>query len=415
MLKTLLSFFRQKPPVDYAQARQLAQSENVRDRLHLARAPQTHPEILYYLAEKDTDARVRRAAAENTALPLQATPILAQDRDVDVRLVLVQKLCALLPHLDIDQQAQLYGFVVQALGTLALDEVLKIRVALASAIKDVAQAPPSVAGQLARDVARDVSEPILQHCLALTDSDILDILKAHPAEWAVRAIAGRAKLSEAVTLAVSEVADMEAGTTLIENNNAAFTPTVFQRIIARARDFPAWHKPLALRPALPADMALALAQIVDETVGALLRARPDFDADTVAEITAITRRRLDLTDAVEKTQSAAEKLAALLAQGPVGDAALCDAIGIRERDLAILILAHLAETDAAMVQRILDMRAPKPIIALCWKAQLSMRTALVVQKDLAGLAGKDVLLPRGGTDYPLSRDELRWQIDFLNL
>ena len=400
---------------DYTQAREKAQSADVKDRLSLAKEPQTNPEILYYLAESDADPRVRLAATKNTALPLQATPILAQDSDEDVRLALVQKLCTLLPHLDVDQQAQLYAFVVQALGTLALDEVLKVRVALSSAIKDVANAPPSVAGQLARDVAREVSEPILRHCLALADADILDILKAHPAEWAVRAIAGRDRVSEAVSLAVINVADAASGTTLIENTGADLTPTVFQRIIARAKDFPSWHKPLALRPSLPADIALALVRVVDDTVGALLRDRPDFDPETITEITAMTRRRLELTDTVEKIETPAEKMAALLARGTIGDEALCDAIAIRERDLAVLILAHLVGTDDTTVRRILDMRAPKPIIALCWKAGLSMRTALVVQKDLAGLAGKDVMLPRGGTDYPLSKDELRWQIDFLNL
>ncbi len=415
MFDAILSLFRKKPVPDYTQAREQVRSTDVKDRLSLAKEPQTNPEILYYLAESDADPRVRLAATKNAALPLQATPILAQDSDEDVRLALVQKLCTLLPHLDVDQQAQLYAFVVQALGTLALDEVLKVRVALSSAIKDVANAPPSVAGQLARDVAREVSEPILRHCLALADADILDILKAHPAEWAVRAIAGRERVSEAVSMAVIDAADAVSGTTLIENTGADLTPTVFQRIIARAKDFPAWHKPLALRPSLPADIAIALVRVVDDTVGALLRDRPDFDPETVTEITVMTRRRLDLTDTVEKVETPAEKMATLLARGDVGDEALCDAIGIRERDLAILILAHLVRADDATVRRILDMRAPKPIIALCWKANLSMRTALVVQKDLAGLAGKDVMLPRGGTDYPLSKDELRWQIDFLNL
>ena len=42
-----------------------------------------------------------------------------------------------------------------------------------------------LAGLLARDVERDVSEPILRFCAALSDRDLLDILKSHPASWVV--------------------------------------------------------------------------------------------------------------------------------------------------------------------------------------------------------------------------------------
>ncbi|MES2728636.1 MAG: DUF2336 domain-containing protein [Pseudomonadota bacterium] len=411
----LSSLFRTHAPHTYDQARAKAQSPATKDRLKLARSADTHPEILYYLAEHDTDPRVRRAVTQNDALPLQAAPILAGDPDNDVRLYLVQKLCRLLPELDADHQAQLYAFVVQSLGQLALDEVLKIRVALASSLKDAANAPPRIAGQLARDIAQDVAEPILRHCLALEDTDILAILESHPADWAVAAIAGRPHVSEILSKAVIDVQDERSGAILLSNQGADLTPSVFQHIIEKAKAFPSWHQALATHAALPRAMAVSLARIVDDSVRTLLCDRPDMDMETIAEVASMTRRRMDLATGADDARTPAQKLQALLAQGEVGDDALGDVIGIRDRDLAIMILAYLAKTTPETVTRILDMRAPKPIIALCWKAKLSMRTALLVQKDMAGLGGKDIMLPRGGTDYPLSQGDLQWQIDFLNL
>src|SRR5690606_18217495 len=125
----------------------------------------------------DPDANVRQEVARNKSTPLQVAQALAQDKDDTVRLNLAERLTALLPHLSESQHSQLYIFTAEALGTLALDEVLKIRVALSSALKDTGNAPPKVVGQLARDVERVVSEPILRYCAALQDDDLLDILK----------------------------------------------------------------------------------------------------------------------------------------------------------------------------------------------------------------------------------------------
>ena len=59
------------------------------------------------------------------------------------------------------------------------------------------------------------------------------------------------------------------------------------------------------------------------------------------------------------------------------------------------------------------MRKAKPVVALCWKAGLSMRFALRVQQEMAQIPASELLYPRDGTDYPMTTDELRWQLEFL--
>jgi hypothetical protein len=44
-----------------------------------------------------------------------------------------------------------------------------------------------------------------------------------------------------------------------------------------------------------------------------------------------------------------------------------------------------------------------------------MRIALQMQKELAQVPPTELIYPRGGTDYPLDKKELEWQLEFLGL
>jgi hypothetical protein len=60
------------------------------------------------------------------------------------------------------------------------------------------------------------------------------------------------------------------------------------------------------------------------------------------------------------------------------------------------------------------MRSTKAIVALCWKADLSMRLATRVQMHLANIPPSDVLRETASDKYPLSNDEMRWQLEFIS-
>ncbi len=385
-------------------------------RLSVARNPNTAQEVLYYMAQSDPSPHVRRAVAKNKATPVHASMILAGDRSVDVRMALAARLVDLLPQLSSEAHSQLYAYVVQALGTLALDEVLKVRKALSSTLKDHAHAPPKVAGQLARDVERDVAEPILRFCASLSDADLLEILKEHPAGWAIEAVAGRIKVSEKVSKAVIDTNHVPAGTILLGNEGASIPPSLLETIVMRAREYPEWHEPLALRKSLPPSMAEMLAEFVDERVRTLLQKRADFDEKTSETIAAVVRRRIDY----EEKQSAgahspAERVNALVRKGLLNESAIADALAMRDKEFVVAALASLTRSTASDIQKIFQMRAAKPITAMAWKAGLSMRMALRLQQDMGLVAPKELLYPKGGTDYPMTREEIQWQLEFLDL
>jgi hypothetical protein len=57
-------------------------------------------------------------------------------------------------------------------------------------------------------------------------------------------------------------------------------------------------------------------------------------------------------------------------------------------------------------------RNGKTITALNWKAGLSMRTAVTLQRQICGVPQKNLVLAREGIGYPLSEDEMSWYLDF---
>lgn len=403
-------------PEEYKAQKKAMVSDNLEERMTLAGSSETHKEILYYLAEKDPSPKVREAVAGNDAMPLHASGVLAQDRDEDVRMALARRLMGLLPDLSKDEHSQLYAFAVQALGTLALDEVLKIRIALSATLKDHAHTPPKIASQLARDVEREVSEPILRFCAALPDEDLLDILRGHPEDWAVEAIAGRKNVPEQISAAVIETHSRPGGVALINNNGAAISELVLEHIVARSREFTEWQKPLASRAQLPVSIAKKLAEFVDASVRDLLLEGGSFTEGETEEIAAVFRRRVDFVSEEEtRDEDIAERIERLENAGRLNEQTLSDALAMREREFVVAGLARLVKTSPETVQSIVDARAPKSIVVLCWKADLSMRFALELQKSLCNIHHKNLIYPKDGSDYPLSEGEILWQLEFLGL
>ena len=414
--KSKLPDKQKRDPDRYEKEKIKASSDNLSDRLTLARNTKTHQEILYYLAETDPDDKVRKAVAENPSTPLQAGKSLSMDKNPDVRMALAKRLVSLLPGLDEEKHSQIYAYTVQALGALALDEVLKIRIALSSSLKDIAQTPPKVANTLARDIERDVAEPILQFCAALSDEDLIDILSGHPESWAAQAIAYRSSISDPVSNAVIHTDDIKAGKILMENEGAEMTDALLEKIVDKARDIPEWQAPLARRPSLPPELACELANFAQESVRAILTARKDFDPETAFEIEEVFQRRLSLANIQTDTSlSIEDRVQDLLDRGYLNEQTLLDYLGIRDKKMTMAILARMAQTSYENVEKIMSLKAAKPVIALSWKAGISMRAAFQLEKDLAHIEPKSLIYPKEGTEYPLVEDEIEWQLEFLGL
>lgn len=409
-----------RDPARYELEKQASTSQDVARRMKIAKNPHTHQEILYYMAENDPDEGVRRAVAKNLATPIIACGVIAQDKNVDVRLALAERLVRMLPELTQEDHSQLYAIAVKALATLAMDEVLRVRVALSSALKDKAYAPIPVVSQLAKDVEREVSEPILRFCMALPDDVLVGILQSMPPSWAVDAIAGRKYVSEDVSAAVIGTESKDGGATLLKNKNAKISPKLLQEIVTRARELPEWQEPLAMRKGLPPEIAKILSEFAHDSVRKILIRRSDFDRRTRDEISQALKRRLIHSIASDAAKDAggetpSQRAADLMKKGKLDESVIADSIALREEEFVIAALAILAKTTPVEVKRVMALNTAKPIVALTWKAGLSMRLALQLQQSIGRVPPRELLYPRNGSDYPMNEQELRWQIDFLGL
>jgi uncharacterized protein (DUF2336 family) len=400
----------------YNEQKAAMHSDNVEDRMVLATDQTTSKEILYYLAEKDPSPAVRLAVTRNPAMPVQASPVLAQDSNVDVRIALAKRLVELLPGLSQDKHSQLYAFAVDSLGTLALDEVLKIRVALSTTLKDHAHTPPKIAGQLARDLEREVSEPILRFCASLSDQDLLEILCKDSPGWIIEAIANRDNVSAEISQAVIDVENEPGGTALILNDSADVSETLLLQIVDKSKEITAWQKPTATRKNLPIAVAREMARFVDASIRDILTSRDDFDYDMIEEISSVFQRRLDFMSNEDGDEHSAEdRVRALFNSGDLNEQVISDAMAARDREFLNHAVAKLAKIRPSQADQILSMQAPKPIVALCWRADLSMRLAFQVQKEIGHIQPKELIYPKDGSDYPLSEEDLEWQLEFLDI
>jgi hypothetical protein len=67
-----------------------------------------------------------------------------------------------------------------------------------------------------------------------------------------------------------------------------------------------------------------------------------------------------------------------------------------------------------VVLRIVSARSAKAVTALSWKAGLSMRFAIKLQARFANVPMREVLQAKNGLEYPMSEQDMGWQIDLFS-
>ena len=397
--------------LDYETSKQMAQSEDSTVRAQVATRQDVRPELLYYLAI-DPAVEVRREVAANPTAPSQASAVLARDSDESVRRLLAAKLARLLPDLSQEAQSQLFQLTVRTLEQLAHDQAVGVRQALATSLKDVACAPPELCLHLARDVEREVAEPILHYCATLTDKDLLTIIATQPKSWVLSAIARREGVSGPVSAALYRTGDINASTALLDNSGALIPERELSGMVESAVQRAAWQEPLAKRPRLPGKLAVRLAEFVDQHVLTILRQRRDLDAETAAEVVSVARRRMDFIDQRNEGETAEQRARRLFTIGQLDESAISDALSWSDMVFVKLGLALLAGIDPATVEDIIAAQSPKGVTALAWRAGLGMRCAMQLQSRAANIPPRMLLNARNGFDYPLTPVEMTWQLEF---
>lgn len=373
------------------------------------------PELLYYLAHDEAPA-VRRAVAANPLTPRQADQLLARDPYYGVRVALADKLVG--EGLSDQERQNLWRMGFTILETLVTDQVVRVRRALAEGFQHLLGAPRPIVLQLARDPEPEVAAPLLRNSPALDEADIDDLLRSGERPWAVEAIASRNQVTQGIARGVVERGHAGAVKVLLENQSADISDDSLGRIVERAEARPEWHEPLVRRPSLPRNAIAGLARFIAAPLLAILRARNDVDAALDAEIVraaAAPPGKVHQEEKAEPSSGPANRPARakrLFSERGLTDEAVSAALNSGERDFVVTALALRAGITESLAKRILGFKTARPVIALCWKAGLSMRFAMEVQMRIARIPPLSIPYARNGTDYPMSPVDMAAQLAF---
>lgn len=393
--------------ISYDESKHLAQNKDAAVRASLAAREDVRPEVLCFLAG-DVAPEVRQAIAVNPRTPAHAGPILAQDKDEAVRQLLAEKVARLTPELSSDHRNKAYGYLLETLDHLARDQVSRVRQILAEALKDEANAPAEVIQRLAWDEDVEVAVPVLELSPLLTDQDLLEIIDTGCVSGKLRAISRRQGVGEQVSDAIVATADRAAITELLDNKSAQIREETLDRLIDEAVGVPEWQRPLVRRPHLSSGAALKLATFVATSLLTELQARSDLDRETARRVAQTVHRRLHDIQDPTGANNGSEPGAVQESE----DDALLRALASGDFAMVRSSLALRANMPEKTIDKVIKSSSPKAITAVAWKAGLSMRFATQLQLRMAGIAPQQAINATGGQDYPLSDEEMNWQLEF---
>ena len=374
--------------------------------------PATAPDRLRALAN-DASVKVRATLAMNPAAPADANRLLADDPDERVRVLLAKKLAGLTHGLPDAAQSRMQEQALETLTRLIADEAVRVRSAIADAVKDLPDAPKALILALARDTAVMVAEPVILFSPMLTSEDLLALVASAPSPGTVVAVARRPAIDERVSDAVAASANAAAIHALLGNPSAQIREAALDALVAASAEHTDWQEPLVHRPVLPPRAARALSEIVATHLLETLAARTDLDrslAQHLAERLALKPAPLRQDITAEMALAEARRLAR---SGLLTEQALLAAVRRGEAQMVSAVLAVAADVPLEVVDRASSLRSAKGLVSLVWQAGFTMRAGGAVQGILGLLPPAEALSSGPGGGFPLSTEEMGWQIAFL--
>ena len=373
-------------------------------RVRLSAQPSTTPEILRELAA-DPSVTVRATLALNPAAPSETNALLARDPDERVRALLARKLGSIAPTLSASASTRLQQETHDMLTALASDEAVRVRAAIAEAVKDMPGAPRALILRLAHDESVTVCEPVIRFSPLLTTEDLLGLVATAPSAGTRLAVARRADIDGAVSDALVAQGTDDVVLALLTNGSAQIREMTLDMLVDRSAGHNDWHEPLTRRPALSVQAVKMLSRIVADHLLEVLAARGDLDPLLASELRTRVSAQLGRAPAVEAPED------------PVTKPTEAEMLAVvREGDVrrAAALLAIAADVPLPVVQRAATLRSAKGLVSLAWKAGFTMKTGHALEVLLARLSPGVALKPGPGNSFPLSVQEMRWQLDFLS-
>lgn len=372
---------------------------------------------------RDPSVMVRVSLAMNPALPEQVADLLSGDADIRVRRVISRKLAQLMAGLSPEQRARVQERTIARLTELIAQAGLGVRIRLAETLRDVPEGPRRIILQLAQDPAVMVAEPVLLSSPVLSQADLVALIASGLPAGSVQAVARRPGIVPAVSDAIVESADVAAIAALLRNPSAQIREATLDALAVQSEEHTDWQEPLVHRPNLPPRTARILSEIVTGRLLDALGRRDDIAADIRGKVlSALTQTPAEPSAPAEREiygdlppAAALARAAALHTAGRLDEAAILDALRRGALTLTSAMLSVKGDVSFHVIERARTLRSAKGLVALAWKAGLSMQTAVALQAVLARLRPAAIVKPDAAGDFPLSPSDMRLELDLLGV
>ena len=378
------------------------------ERVRLAARPDCPALALCELA-RDPELIVRATVALNDRCDRDVDAILAADADERVRAMLGSRVARRLSALASADETGVAGDFFATVRALAVDQAIRVRAALADGLASTDKVPHDVALRLARDAASEVSDQIIRLSPLLTDADLLAILASPELANAAGSVASRDRLSAVVADAIVDQADVPTIRALLSNQSARIRESTLDVIVGRAPEHIEWHAPLVRRSSLSAHAIRALSEFITIDLLRMLATRSDLEPSKLE----IVRQRMSV-HAGDQDEALIAHVRTLQASGGLTEAALREAAQAGDTRLLLAQLAVSSGIALSIVERVLELRSAKALVSLVWRGGFSMPLAVDIQNLLSRFGPDTVIGPGANDSFPLTDDEMCWQIELMN-
>jgi uncharacterized protein (DUF2336 family) len=261
------------------------------------------------------------------------------------------------------------GRLIDRIETRALAE-------LSRRLGPVENAPEGVVQQLARNDAIAVAGPVLVQSARLGEADLVEIA-ASKSQAHLLAIARRQDLGESITEVLVRRGNPYVKRNVAGNPAAAFSAATYGELVASAQADDTLAERMVRRADIPPAQFRALLNQATEQVRARLvaAAPPERHADIRRVLDDVAR---EIADRAAKPRDYAAAISQLMLEFPNGrpserDVARFAAARDFERTVAALSLA--AAVPAELVERLMTVERPEPVLILCKAVRFKWPTA----------------------------------------
>ena len=229
----------------------------------------------------------------------------------------------------------------------------RVRVALSDNLKHAPDLSNDVAAALAKDVSDVVAFPILQFSEALTEDDLIEIIRTQPIDRQI-VVAERPDVTENVADAIVVEGGQKAVAALVNNEKASLSEKTLGKVVDKYGDDVDIQTPLVHRAKLPVAIAERLVAKVSAKLQQYLVKYHELPEETASDLILQTREKatLSIVGADAEDEDVEALVSQLMANGRLTPSIILRALCVGDLsffETALSVLSKIPLANARML------------------------------------------------------------------